>query len=895
MQTPVSSADATLPAAPPGGALDARLSDAHALIEQGKVDVLSLDVFDTILWRKVPEPVDAFPLVARRLIERGLLRPSTDPRLFSRLRQAAEWQARTALEDTGGGVEVTLDQIYARFPQFLVAGDSLDALIAAEVEVEREILIPDLDILELIRAAREKGLRVVAVSDTYFTEANLRAFLGRPPAHAWLPDRIFASSAHGVGKGSGLFSIVLRELKVTPDRVVHVGDNPDADVAAARRLGINAVLFERRPKALEELIERETLQLRGIDSRASALCTNDPDLGDFGLAALRSKVLNRAERHAQPARLQPFWDHGATVLGPIFTAFAEWVVLYAQAAGLRQVQCLMREGALLAELVNRAAPALGADVRAETLWLSRQVCARAAIQTGSRWELEALFLRRKQPTLDDFCRTVGLDLAADLPAFADLGRSRLTDGQLGTKVLDTIEENAALQAKIVAGAQAVRGRVVRLAESRVSEGRNELLLVDLGWGGTIQDLLGQVLHSEGTGITLTGLYLLTEQRAADKMILGAALHGFLANGGVPDMPTAAIMRSPEVLEQVCMPDHGTQLDLTDDLEPVLAPEDGWRLQGAERAAVQAGIFAFQRQWARYSAVVPWGLRPLAEAGSLLLPVLARAVTAPTKEEATAFGGWMHDEGFGSADVDRIVTRDSAAAIPYVDPHALTWDLPFQEVYWPYALAALHDEPLAEATALLHAHHGSSDVFAAPLETGPVEFFSDVGWGFNASGMSRVRARTNRRGRSYARAELRADFVKRIRIDPAQGPCIVRIDWIHLRCWPHGEPHPVEHRIAGAEALKGLEIHGASLLRPGLLMVRGRDPQVVVDVETLVGRALWKVDVAVGFAVLPLQPGQARARYDAVKREAASRAKDSPVGRPIGLARKVLRRLVALAR
>ena len=35
---------------------DARLAEAFALVESDEIAVLSLDVFDTVLWRKVAEP-----------------------------------------------------------------------------------------------------------------------------------------------------------------------------------------------------------------------------------------------------------------------------------------------------------------------------------------------------------------------------------------------------------------------------------------------------------------------------------------------------------------------------------------------------------------------------------------------------------------------------------------------------------------------------------------------------------------------------------------------------------------------------------------------------------------------------------------------------------------------
>jgi hypothetical protein len=46
---------------------DTRLVEVERLLEQGTFTVLSLDVFDTLVWRTVPEPVDAFVLLGRHL------------------------------------------------------------------------------------------------------------------------------------------------------------------------------------------------------------------------------------------------------------------------------------------------------------------------------------------------------------------------------------------------------------------------------------------------------------------------------------------------------------------------------------------------------------------------------------------------------------------------------------------------------------------------------------------------------------------------------------------------------------------------------------------------------------------------------------------------------------
>ena len=48
---------------------DRRLIPLANELAAGKFHVLSLDIFDTLLWRRVPEPKDIFFLVGQALIK----------------------------------------------------------------------------------------------------------------------------------------------------------------------------------------------------------------------------------------------------------------------------------------------------------------------------------------------------------------------------------------------------------------------------------------------------------------------------------------------------------------------------------------------------------------------------------------------------------------------------------------------------------------------------------------------------------------------------------------------------------------------------------------------------------------------------------------------------------
>jgi hypothetical protein len=352
------------------------------------------------------------------------------------------------------------------------------------------------------------------------------------------------------------------------------------------------------------------------------------------------------------------------------------------------------------------------------------------------------------------------------------------------------------------------------------------------------------------------------------------------------------MRSPEVLEQLCMPDHGSQVDLTEELRPVLAPtSEEFAFQGVQRAAVQQGILAFQSEWSRYRRAMAGSLLPLWNAPrERLRATIVRSVVAPTADEAALFGAWLHDENFGSERVETIAGGPSAAALPWLDPQTLV-DIPMTQLYWPFGLAALSDEHLARAAALASTGVVDWRAFASELETGPFEVYADLGWGFSEESKLSLEARRNRRGLSLARATIRGDFVQRLRLDPVKQPSLVRLDWLRLRCRVHGQHDPVEIELSQPRDFAALKLHGARLVAPKVLLAHGDDPWFTLDVERRAGGRVYEVELECAFAVLPLARSpelEPRRRVRGAVRRLAKRSR--VLGAPLRLVRRVARRL-----
>jgi len=182
-------------------------------------------------------------------------------------------------------------------------------------------------------------------------------------------------------------------------------------------------------------------------------------------------------------------------------------------------------------------------------------------------------------------------------------------------------------------------------------------------------------------------------------------------------------------------------------------------------------------------------------------------------------------------------------------------------------------------------------FGSELETGRFEVYPDLGWGFSDDSKLWFKVRRNRRGLSVARFTVRGDFIQRLRLDPAKQPCVLRIDWIRLRCRVHGQHDPVAFELSSNEDFSALKLRGCHLAGPKLLLVPGNDPWFVIEIERRVGGRVYEVELECAFAALPLARSQAIERRARLREAIRRTAKESRIlGAPLRLLRRIARRL-----
>ena len=190
-------------------------------------DVVSFDIFDTLVERALSVPQMVFHLAGERVLG------SDKAKKFRIARVDAERRAR-ALSPSA---EVSLADIY----DSLVGYDgSRNRLMEAELAVELECCKAKSSGLELFASAKRLGKRVVLVSDMYLSKDFLTSLLHNCGVDGF--DNLYVSTEFGCSKRSGLlFERMLQCEAISADMVIHLGDDFVADVKGARMYGIDSV------------------------------------------------------------------------------------------------------------------------------------------------------------------------------------------------------------------------------------------------------------------------------------------------------------------------------------------------------------------------------------------------------------------------------------------------------------------------------------------------------------------------------------------------------------------------------------------------------------------------------------------------------------------------------
>ncbi len=775
--------------------LPADLPEALERTDPG-VSVLSLDCFDTLLWRDCHGPTDVFA---------GLGSVSYGQRVMA---QTNARQTARALQDR---VEVSLTEIYAQ----AMPGASSEAIAVAvdeELEVEAQTCFAFAPTVELMRKAKAMGMRVIVVSDTFLTAEQLGALIERVAGAevAGMIDRIFASCEAGLSKSQGLLERVVKTMKCHPNDFLHIGDNRRADFEGARAAGIPALHLAqfsetaqrrlRLERACRELLDLEKRGVEGLQPHRALLAAREPCIAD-------------------PAR-----SVGFCALGPIYYAFDRWLreeadKIEAQRGG--QVHWLfMLRDAHLPHLVHCA----GGEVEsAARIGISRVVSIGASLASRANYRRHSALYRGVDParfarqmlfTEDEVDRIVGDPKSDD--AIAEAQDAVFAELRSGKREKITRRRARALADRLIAHIR---------AECDPQPG-DTLMLIDLGYDGSTQNAIDAMLV-EAFDCHVAGRYMLLREMT----VTGLDKKGLIDAREFGSTMVLGLTRNSALIEQLSTCDLGSVIDYTEKGLPVHKVSPVNPKQSAMREAVQKGCVAFAEA-ARQAVPIARQTEPAhtrrawREAAA---SAMTRLMFLPLPVELEILGRFEHDFNFGAEHMVALFDNDSAR--DGLRRRGLFYLKGVERMYLPAELA---NEPVEARLSLLvqtvrRLGLTYADTMGSAIELDAIHFDAHdasvqrVAANTTYEGFYVVRLPLPSRGKGIA-LKLGAQF------ELIEIGSIARSAVASLKGWTGRAPEPVEAMFDGmreiAPSILACESDEASLVIPPLVTEIVQEAQMI---------------------------------------------------------------------
>lgn len=199
------------------------LENARKKIKQ--YDVISFDIFDTLLLRPYAQPTDLFKHIEQFSGMSGFCQERID----------AEHRVRNSYQI---GEEITFDEIYGEInPKFKKCKK-------LELEMEYQTLRRNEEIFLLYQEALKNKKKIIIISNMYLPEDFISKVLHKNGYKNYT--KLFVSSKERLSKNtSNLFRFALNDVKVPASKVLHIGDNRHDDYDMAKLAGIDSLLYTK--------------------------------------------------------------------------------------------------------------------------------------------------------------------------------------------------------------------------------------------------------------------------------------------------------------------------------------------------------------------------------------------------------------------------------------------------------------------------------------------------------------------------------------------------------------------------------------------------------------------------------------------------------------------------
>lgn len=409
-------------------------------------DVISFDIFDTLIFRPFSKPTDLFYIIGNEL----------DVMNFAEIRKYYEKEARKKHFSEVHNYEVTLDEIWELIEQ--ECGIVAEKGMAVECEIEEKLCYANPFMKQVYDELIKLGKKIVIISDMYLPSDVLGKMLKKAGYSGY--DKLYVSCEYGVNKYEGaLYDFVIKDSELSTKRI-HVGDNVVSDVKSAKAHGFESLHYPN--------VNDTQHKYRAMDM--------SPIVGGAYRGVVNSRICCGLNKYSME------YEYGYIYGGLFVTGYCNFIHEYSRKNNVDKVLFLSRDGDVLKQAYDVMFP----DDNTEYVYWSRKVSTR---------------LMAGRDYYDYFRRFIyhkinhGIDIS-DILKSMELSKDYGISGKLTDKNADALKD--ALIAdwdNILAGYQTEvmeAGKYYR----NILRNCSKAVVVDIGWAGSGAVALNTLVSKE---------------------------------------------------------------------------------------------------------------------------------------------------------------------------------------------------------------------------------------------------------------------------------------------------------------------------------------------------------------------------------------------------------------
>lgn len=431
---------------------------------------VSFDIFDTLLKRNVSKPTDIFDI----LQEKGKLKYGS---LFDDFKIKRIKAEQSAKENIFG--EITLKDIYQYFLD--LPSNVLSWSMDEEEKLEYKYCTINQAIKPIYEYCLKNKKRIEIISDMYLSQDLIEKMLNKIGIKQW--DNLYLSNSLNKTKYDGsIYEYVLQDLKISPNRLIHIGDNPKSDIKSARKNGIKAIS-----------VPTHTVNIKYYNRKINNIWDN----------VAREFINNNILEIEDKEKL------GFETMGPLLFGFCSWLTKQVKKENIKKIYFFSRDG----QILKRAFDTVNSDSNIKTYYFyaSRRVFQVPPLAysdmtyenfiTRSGWTDKFNF--------GYFLKSLGIEDVEIQKKLAKKYKISLTEKNINGKKLkenkklknvfnkekDIIKDNAQKELDCLKG----------YIEQNDMYGK--VAIVDIGWLGNSQRNLQYLLNRENLNTNLIGFYV----------------------------------------------------------------------------------------------------------------------------------------------------------------------------------------------------------------------------------------------------------------------------------------------------------------------------------------------------------------------------------------------------